>query len=43
MGYTAQQSGMVMSPGGLVLIAILPLIGMLLSRIQARWLIGPDS
>ena len=40
MGYTAQQSGMVMSPGGLVLIAILPLIGMLMSRIQARWLIA---
>jgi MFS transporter, DHA2 family, multidrug resistance protein len=40
MGYTAQQAGMVMSPGGLVLIAIMPLIGMLLSRVQARWLIA---
>jgi DHA2 family multidrug resistance protein len=30
----------VMSPGGLVLIAIMPMLGLLMSRIQARWLIA---
>ncbi len=40
MGYTAQQSGMVLSPGGLVVIAILPMVGLLMSRVQTRWLIA---
>jgi DHA2 family multidrug resistance protein len=40
MGYTAQQARMVLSPGGLVIIALLPMVGALLSRVQARWLIG---
>jgi MFS transporter, DHA2 family, multidrug resistance protein len=40
MGYTAQQSGMALSPGGFVVIALLPLVGMLVSRVDARYLIG---
>src|SRR5262249_46321568 len=40
MGYTAQQAGMVLSPGGLVVIAILPLVGLMMSRVQTRWLIA---
>jgi MFS family permease len=35
MGYTAQQAGMVLSPGGLVIIATMPLIGRLLSKMDA--------
>ena len=39
MGYTAQQAGMVLSPGGLMIIATMPLIGRLLGRMDGRWLI----
>ncbi len=39
MGYTAQQSGEALSPGGVVVIILLPIVGKLLSRVQARWLI----
>ena len=40
MGYTAQQSGMALSPGGFVVILILPLVGRLVSRVDPRYLIG---
>jgi DHA2 family multidrug resistance protein len=40
MGYTAEQAGKVLSPGGLVVIALLPLVGRLLARVDARWLIA---
>ena len=40
MGYTAQQSGMALSPGGFVVIALLPFVGRLVSRVDARYLIG---
>jgi DHA2 family multidrug resistance protein len=40
MGYTAQLAGMVLSPGGVVVILLLPLVGMLLSKVEARWLVG---
>jgi DHA2 family multidrug resistance protein len=40
MGYTAQQAGMALSPGGLVIIATMPLIGRLVSKMDARWLIA---
>ncbi len=39
MGYTAQQAGMVLSPGGLVIIATMPFIGRIVSKMDARWLI----
>ncbi len=40
MGYTAEQAGKVLSPGGLAVIALLPLVGRLLGKIDARWLIA---
>jgi len=40
MGYSAQQAGMVLSPGGFVVILLLPLVGRLVSRVDARLLIG---
>src|SRR4029077_10218313 len=39
MGYSAQQSGMALSPGGLVVIALLPLVGRLVSKADTRLLI----
>jgi DHA2 family multidrug resistance protein len=40
MGYTAQQSGMALSPGGLVVIALLPFVGRLVTRVDARFLVA---
>jgi DHA2 family multidrug resistance protein len=40
MGYTAQEAGMMLSPGGLVIIVLMPAVGIMLSRIDARWLIA---
>jgi DHA2 family multidrug resistance protein len=40
MGYSAQQAGMALSPGGFVVIAFLPLVGQLVSRVDTRLLIG---
>ena len=39
MGYTAMQSGMALSPGGLAIMIMMPIVGLLLSRIEARWLV----
>jgi MFS transporter, DHA2 family, multidrug resistance protein len=40
MGYTAYKSGMVLSPSGLVIFISMPLVGILLTRVEARWLLG---
>jgi DHA2 family multidrug resistance protein len=40
MNYTAQQSGMALSPGGFVVILLLPFVGMLVSRVDNRYMIG---
>jgi len=40
MGYTAEQSGMALSPGGLVVIALLPLVGRLVSKVDTRFLVA---
>jgi DHA2 family multidrug resistance protein len=40
MGYTAQQSGMALSPGGLTVILLLPLVGTLVSKADARLLVA---
>jgi DHA2 family multidrug resistance protein len=40
MGYSAQQSGMALSPGGLVVIALLPFVGRLVSKVDTRILIA---
>ncbi|HXB70507.1 MAG TPA: DHA2 family efflux MFS transporter permease subunit [Candidatus Acidoferrales bacterium] len=39
LGYTALLSGMVLSPGGIVICVMMPLVGFLLRRVQARWLV----
>jgi DHA2 family multidrug resistance protein len=39
LGYTAMLSGMVLSPGGIVICVTMPLVGILLRRYQARWLV----
>src|SRR5262249_6400676 len=40
LGYSAENAGMAISPGGLVIMAFMPLVGYLVSRVDARWLIG---
>ena len=40
MGYSATQAGMALSPGGLVIICLLPFVGLALSKIEARWIIA---
>jgi len=40
MGYTAQQSGMALSPGGVVVILLMPLVGTLVSRVDPRFLVA---
>jgi DHA2 family multidrug resistance protein len=39
LGYTAQQSGFALMPGGFVIMLLLPLVGFLLSRYSPRWLL----
>jgi MFS transporter, DHA2 family, multidrug resistance protein len=39
LGYTALESGLVLSPGGMAIILGMPVIGFLLSRFEARWLV----
>jgi DHA2 family multidrug resistance protein len=40
MGYSAQQAGMALSPGALVIVALMPLVARLATRLDARWLIA---
>jgi len=40
MGYTAEQAGMALSPGGLVVIMLLPFVGAMVSRFDPRYLIA---
>ncbi|EKF74379.1 EmrB/QacA family drug resistance transporter [Alcanivorax hongdengensis A-11-3] len=40
MGYTATQAGLVLTPGGLAIIALMPLVGRLVTKVQTRYLIG---
>jgi DHA2 family multidrug resistance protein len=39
LGYTAEKAGEILSPGGFAIMAIMPLVGFLVSRIDARHLI----
>src|SRR5690349_17397709 len=39
LGYTAQLSGMALSPGGFVIMVIMPIVGWMLSRYDARYLL----
>ncbi len=39
MGYTAMQSGLVLLPGGLALLALLPSVGWLMGKVEPRWVV----
>ena len=40
MGYTAEESGKVLSPGGFAIMLLMPLVGFLVSRVSARYLVS---
>jgi DHA2 family multidrug resistance protein len=40
MGYTAEQAGLVISPGGLAILVLMPLVGFLVGRVDLRYLIA---
>ncbi|HLW70134.1 MAG TPA: DHA2 family efflux MFS transporter permease subunit [Candidatus Binataceae bacterium] len=40
LGYTAQLSGFVLSPGALAILVLMPVVGTLIGRFEARWLAG---
>ncbi len=40
LGYSAERSGMVLSPGGLVLMALMPVSGILVAKMDARLLVS---
>jgi DHA2 family multidrug resistance protein len=40
LGYTATEAGLVLSPGGFATMLMMPVVGMLSGRIDARWLIA---
>jgi DHA2 family multidrug resistance protein len=40
MGYTAEQAGLVISPGGIAILILMPLVGFLVGRVDARYLIA---
>jgi MFS transporter, DHA2 family, multidrug resistance protein len=39
LGYTAMQSGLVLLPGGALMMMVMPFVGWLLGKIEARWLV----
>ncbi|HEY1986982.1 MAG TPA: DHA2 family efflux MFS transporter permease subunit [Terracidiphilus sp.] len=39
LGYTAEQAGLVISPGGLMVMLMMPIVGFLVSRVDPRWMI----
>jgi DHA2 family multidrug resistance protein len=40
LGYTAELAGMALSPGAIAIVILLPAVGQLQSRVDARWLIA---
>lgn len=40
LGYTATRAGMVISPGGFVIMVMMPIVGFLLSKVQPRLLVA---
>ncbi len=40
MGYTAEQAGLVISPGGVAILFLMPLVGFLVARVDPRYLIA---
>jgi DHA2 family multidrug resistance protein len=39
-GYSATNAGWVLTPGGLVIMVMMPIVGVLVGKVQARWLLG---
>jgi DHA2 family multidrug resistance protein len=39
LGYTAELAGLVLSPGGLMVMLMMPVVGILVSRVDPRWMI----
>ena len=39
LGYTAYLSGLVLSPGGLVVICLIPIVGQIMKRVQTRYIV----
>src|ERR1019366_3152728 len=39
LGYDAMTSGLVLSPGGIAVLILLPVVGMLMAHIEARWMV----
>jgi DHA2 family multidrug resistance protein len=39
LGYTATVSGLILSPGGIVVIVLIPIVGQLMTRIQTRYIV----
>src|SRR5258708_2984930 len=40
LGYTATEAGKVISPGGFAVMLMMPFVGLLVTRVDARWLIA---
>jgi DHA2 family multidrug resistance protein len=40
LGYTAEQAGLVISPGGVGILLLMPLVGFLVSKVDARFLVA---
>jgi DHA2 family multidrug resistance protein len=40
LGYNAEWAGMTQAPGALLMILLMPLVGKLVTKVEARWLIG---
>jgi DHA2 family multidrug resistance protein len=40
LGYSAELAGLALSPGGAVIMLMMPVVGMLVSRVDTRWLIA---
>ncbi len=40
LGYTATLAGLVISPGGLVIVFMMPIVGVLSGKLDARWMVG---
>jgi DHA2 family multidrug resistance protein len=39
LGYTAERAGLVISPGGVAVMLMMPVVGFLVSRVDPRWMI----
>ncbi len=40
LGYTAELAGLVISPGGLCIVFCMPIVGVLIGKLDPRWMIG---